>query len=488
MSPSAEPLSVVTDGLVPCCVGTSSESAGHFRRINGLLSPRFTLASDAQGRSLPGRHFRWGSIGSDGSLECDKSTPPEIDGDVDIVEVEGLVSDETAGSTRSGGGLKEGGTSRSSHKQKKHRRRKDKPRCGTSTECSSSPQISVRARRRSSVSVESDSDQVLPLCCPRESEFAVPLDPETAKALVTPRRAISLEEKMDSAGTRKEKILQRSSRMSSLEIQSVMSSISTGGTIHSSPMPVIVHSSASLSVNCITPRTPMPSTPGFFGTKTSPSGSGLSSPVSPGSPRSGTVPSTPRLQQTLMSPKEYADDLQKSMEKPARHGHVFSLSILKGSRSGSTAFQRRGSGSNPASPLCGRTPVDERLFSMTLEDVLKDADLSAMFMSFLERKAATEGLEFLLRLEKLKSHEAQQGVDPYSLHEEAIIMYEFYIREGAQNELNLSSSTREDIETKLLAPKAEQLTEPSVLFKDARVEVFNMLGTNLYSQWLASLR
>jgi len=180
-------------------------------------------------------------------------------------------------------------------------------------------------------------------------------------------------------------------------------------------------------------------------------------------------------------------------EKRRSHNRFFSLSVLKPLKITTPFSPRKSPSSNPASPMNSRrlsasgTPPDLRVSSMTLEQVVRDPELSGMFMSFLERKNATEGLEFLMRLEAMKTHETIPDIDTYSLHEEALILYEFYIREGAQYELNLSSCTREEVETKLTAPKAEQLKQPSAIFQEARIEVYNMLGTDMYSQWIASL-
>lgn len=176
----------------------------------------------------------------------------------------------------------------------------------------------------------------------------------------------------------------------------------------------------------------------------------------------------------------------------------FSLNVLRPLKTSSSAATPRTVRSPLLSPLFGAAPaprrpaavVDEqnaRVFTMTLDEVVRAPDLCAQFYEYLQRLNASEGLEFLVRLESLRAHEAEPGASPARLHRRALAMVRRFICEGAELELNLSSATRDAIVARLTEPGADTLLAPSEVFQEARVEVLNMLGSSLYGQWIASL-
>ena len=180
------------------------------------------------------------------------------------------------------------------------------------------------------------------------------------------------------------------------------------------------------------------------------------------------------------------------------HARFFSLNVLKPLRAGSSGATPRAPPSPLLSPLFGAAPSprrpaavvgahDARVFTMSLEEVVREPDLCAQFYEHLQRLNASEGLEFLVRLEALHAREAEPGASPARLHRRALAMVERFISEGAELELNLSSATRSAIVARLTAPGADALPAPSEAFQEARVEVLNMLGSTLYAQWIASL-
>ena len=180
------------------------------------------------------------------------------------------------------------------------------------------------------------------------------------------------------------------------------------------------------------------------------------------------------------------------------HARFFSLNRLKPLRSGGSTPTPRAVRSPLLSPLFAGAPSprrpaavvgaqNARVFTMSLEEVVREPDLCAQFYEYLQRLNASEGLEFLVRLESLHAREAEPGASPARLHRKACAMVQRFICEGAELELNLSSTTRAAIVAQLTAPGADTRPAPSEVFQEARVEVLNMLGSTLYGQWIASL-
>jgi len=173
------------------------------------------------------------------------------------------------------------------------------------------------------------------------------------------------------------------------------------------------------------------------------------------------------------------------------HTRFFSMTTLKPAKN--RVQPEKKNTTNPSSPLVGSKALsgggspDQKLFSMTLDEVVKEPEYCSMFLAFLENMNASEGLEFLICLESLRSNETAADADPEELMKEANFMCEMFIQEGSEKELNLSGLTRETIESKLASADAASVKNPSTFFQEARIEVFNMLGTHLYSQWLSSL-
>lgn len=222
-----------------------------------------------------------------------------------------------------------------------------------------------------------------------------------------------------------------------------------------------------------------------------------------------------RQQQQQGDEDENSDEEEEEETRRGKHGadegkgkgrlgraRFFSLNVLRplktGSSSSSSAATPRTVRSPLLSPLFGAAPaprrpaavVDEqnaRVFTMTLDEVVRAPDLCAQFYEYLQRLNASEGLEFLVRLESLRAHEAEPGASPARLHRRALAMVRRFICEGAELELNLSSATRDAIVARLTEPGADTLLAPSEVFQEARVEVLNMLGSTLYAQWIASL-
>ena len=125
---------------------------------------------------------------------------------------------------------------------------------------------------------------------------------------------------------------------------------------------------------------------------------------------------------------------------------------------------------------------------MSLEEVVRDAELSLQFLEYLKKHNASEGLMFLIKLNALHELEEQEGISTILLHERALALFEQFVRQDAPDELNLGHDTREEIKTALIAPEADQNATPTETFKEARMEVGNMLGSSLFAQWVASLR
>jgi len=484
----------------------SGSSADASNRLSGLISPRFLSASNPSGKA----HFRWVSIECD---ECGLDEPGEgssKDDDVDVIDIDSVISKKPKHESSVASievGERPKGKSSSRHGTRHHKKRK------SCAETDFGDGFHVAVDKDASSPVESES--AMPLCYPKDetnSSNTIQSDHHFDVSVGKPvdaRRTASFGDQLDEPGPsrrRSGRMLQRASRMTPQEIKSVMSTINVGE--RSSPRgdrPSTPRSSLAMaksrSCNGASQLSPL-----YMMTESASvsegllvNGSGYGDDDGKRStntlchPQPETVPATPRTPSTSKDDKRSPG--KDATSEKVRHGHnrFFSLSMLKPAKNGS-GTPKKGSSSNPPSPMCGKknpssdsSSPDPRLTAMTLEEVVKDSELSALFMAYLEKMSAAEGLEFLIRLETLKKHEVIPGINTYSLHEEALIMYEFYIREGAQKELNLSSSTRDDIETKLTAPKAEQLKQPSLVFQEARIEVFNMLGTNLYSQWIASL-
>lgn len=219
-----------------------------------------------------------------------------------------------------------------------------------------------------------------------------------------------------------------------------------------------------------------------------------------------------RQQQQQGDEDENSDEEEEEETRRGKHGadegkgkgplgraRFFSLNVLRPLKTGSSSAATPRTVRSPLlSPLFGAAPaprrpaavVDEqnaRVFTMTLDEVVREPDLCAQFYEYLQRLNASEGLEFLVRLESLRAHEAEPGASPARLHRRALAMVRRFICEGAELELNLSSATRDAIVARLTEPGADTLLAPSEVFQEARVEVLNMLGSSLYGQWIASL-
>jgi len=303
----------------------------------------------------------------------------------------------------------------------------------------------------------------------------------------------------------RQKVLLRSSRMSPQEIRSIMSTVDSPRHASSQERPESVSPRPLVQMvkSTTTPRFAKPANP-FIAPKVLGSSNNLAPLASPSNaseddavsplccPSTEAPPTTPKaISETMQSADKNGKHSFRNGEKP-RSGHTrfFSMSTLKTNKT--QQQQQKKGGTGPSSPLFGKKPFpssspDGQVFSMTLEDVVKEPEICMMFLEYLERQNASEGLEFLIKLEALRNREISPGVNLADLHKEASSMYEEFIREGSDKELNLSRSVRDEIEAKLCAPGASSIEKPSTLFQEANVEVFQMLGTNMYSQWLATL-
>jgi len=508
----------------------------------GLLSPRFLASNPSRNRR---KHFRgstdFESHDTEGSSVDEPQEDVPEDLVIDIVDVEQNPTDGV--SPTSDAGFK---TPRESPSEKKRpfsarirRGRKnsdpgDMPLESLETgDSKDSGSFRKKERdRRSTVGGESDrplipsfSQENVQSPCTTSSGSSAELSDSSSQApaggeMKSPRMPMvmtsetkfeEIDEQPSTSRKARQRTLQRSARMSPQEIRSIMNTVESPRDLRDdkgfrrlAPESVSTDLISPRYGNYVvrslttTPRTTVSTSSPLLASKVLGSFHNLARDtsdefVSPLCTPHGETPSTtPKaISETVITPHEAAGHNFRNQEKP-RHGHArfFSTSTLKATKP--NASQKKVS-TNPSSPVVGKSPTsagspEQRVFSMTLEEVVKEPDLCGMFMAFLERMNATEGLEFLIKLESLRMHEAQAGGEGSAdLIKEALSMCEEFIREGAEKELNLSRSTRETIEANLVAPEAASNPNPSVLFQEARVEVFNMLGTNMYSLWLSSL-
>jgi hypothetical protein len=203
------------------------------------------------------------------------------------------------------------------------------------------------------------------------------------------------------------------------------------------------------------------------------SSSAHASPLSPLSPLS---PST----LTPISPSSGPSSPPLTLRSAARAatGPRFSLGTPVATRPAQTsAQQQQQQQSSPVpsplpSPVLSPSPVP----MPTLEEVVESPELSRGFGVYLNSLHASEGLRFLCdvaRVERELDAERRAGL--------AAAVYERYIREGGDMEVNLSGETREQVALAMAAAPAM----PD-LFTGAASEIRQTLATCLLSQWLAT--
>jgi len=511
------------------------------RRISGLISPRFMPTAPTRHRL---RRFR-GLSGEVPTKDEELAVRlgggfPDDELDVDIVDVVGDQVEEVSPSAyicarklNTDGSLDKVQSNSSPSLKIHHRHRKG-------SDASDDPERKKERDRSSTVACESEAGrftQDTPECSSpmtsgssssssfsEHSESSQPFIPPLPKNLSSLHQADddADEEQPSTSRRARQRTLQRSVRMSPQEIRSVMNGMESPrepvGFRKLAPESISTdlgspHFNPPYAVKGTTPRyTPTSSSP-LLATKVLGGSSGMMisrcgcdeaiSPLcTPRPPAPSTTPRGPtdasvtptRIVDVVVTPAHETTTRHsfRGSDKPRiGHARFFSTSTSKLMKPEGHPEAEKKVNTNPSSPVVGKysspsTP-DLRASSMTLEEVVKDPELCKMFMEYLERLNASEGLEFLVKLESLRGYEGEPGINPMLLHKKAEAMCEQFIREGSEKELNLSHFTREAIEAKIAAPDASSLAKPSDIFQEARVEVFNMLGTNMYSQWVASL-
>jgi len=525
-------------------VGCQNEATS----VSGLVSPRFLPAQPSR---FSRRHFRQSGDGM--SLEVPRDSSSELvvdiadipapekkaptgdseDLDVDIVDITDA-PDETAPTSKSHSLSKIDRKLRSlSYRSLKTRRQRkasdaEEP---TGDVLNEGGELKIERDRRSTVSSERECNlqrgipQESPTStspntcsCSSSTEHSDSSQPSQVRPQlhipITPEMARYEEDDQPSTSRKaRQRTLQRSARMSSQEIKSIMGTVDNPSPRvepkdRTSPRIEPTNPRPSPRVDIINSRpSPRVSKP-FLASRIIGSASNIMTLPSPKeieddaiSPLCGTHGGEPPVSTpTSIAEVALREDAGKNGSKhsfrqdKSRHGHArfFSMSTLKTGKPNSNPDAQKKVSTGPSSPLCGNKSwvsgvPDQRVFNMTLEEVVKEPELCMLFMNYLEHLNASEGLEFLVYLDKLRTHEEEPGVCHPELLEEAAFICEEFIREGSEKELNISGLTRVSIEKKLASTDAASIAKPSVIFQEARIEVYNMLGTNMYSQWLSSL-